>query len=201
MADYCIVTDDLGTLMSLAAVLPDDATADVLWLAEAPDQLADVAGRFGIHHVTVVRPVRLTDACEVVGPAIRGLLQTARVVVLDSSQASRDLAGWCTAVLASPVIWAADAIRLEDRTATVDRIVLGGDYRLVHEADIRDSPLVVLAKPTAQAATRGNAPARISELDVACGVDRLQVEAAALTETGGVRLTSARIVGAVGRGI
>lgn len=81
-----------------------------------------------------------------VGRALLPLLEPDSVVVLDSGQDARDLAGWLAMTRDAPVVWAAETIRsVDDGVVEVVRTAAGGRSRVVQE--VGAGLAVVLAKP------------------------------------------------------
>ena len=146
----------------------------------------------------------LDAPADVAGPVLRDLVEQSSVVLLDSSQASRDLAGWLCAVSDVALVWAADGLRSVDGGIEVDRVVAGGNYRLVHRVAVGRTA-VVLAKPTQAASTQGRvraAAARVSVLDTVAPTPLVRSSAVDGHGTGGgVPLAAARTVISIGRGI
>jgi electron transfer flavoprotein alpha subunit len=195
-----LLTWDLESAARLAGVVPAEASLTVL----APGQPAEVADALR------ELPADTLLACPALEPALepgalagaleRLLLERADVLVLDSSQASRDLAGWLAGSLGAPVVWAIDALRAtETGEVEADRILLDGSWRAVHALALEGPPAVVLARPGAAGARAGAAaPAATTlELDLPAPL----VLRSPLEQAGEVSLAGARAVLSVGRGV
>jgi electron transfer flavoprotein alpha subunit len=131
------------------------------------------------------------------------LLDSAGPILLESDQSSRDLAGWLSITLDAPVVWAIDALRAEDGQLEADRIVFGGEYRLVHRLAC-DDLVLVLGKPSlpASASDRGPHDAPIVvEQSLQLLPARVQVTKHEHADGEVIPLPGARIVVSVGRGI
>jgi electron transfer flavoprotein alpha subunit len=185
---FSVVASDATAAESLVRMLPGAVGVDVVLLGADPDDVADELRRLPVGRITVVPDVSGREEPHVVGSAVRELVGDS-VVVLDSTQSSRDLAGWLCAVLDLPMVWAVDAVRMAD----------GGGL----EADRVEAGAVVMAKPTAADPERGSAH---GSPDVVVHrptlpADRVRVVTAASVARDRVPLAAARIVLSIGRGI
>jgi electron transfer flavoprotein alpha subunit len=205
MADvrFTVVAQEPTAAESLVGMLPGSASVELVLLGTEASAVPAELRRLAVERIVAVADVTGREEPRVVGSAVRELV-AGRVVVLDSTQASRDLAGWLCAVLDVPLVWAVDAVRLaEDGGVEADRVVLGGSHRLVHHV-AGDRGAVVMAKPTGGAADRSAATGEVEVVahSAAVPADRVRVLAAATAASReGVPLAAARIVVSIGRGI
>jgi electron transfer flavoprotein alpha subunit len=100
---------------------------------------ADVEAPLAAARVVVVPGARLDDPLGRIGPPLLELVRDHAVILLDSSQPSRDLAGWLATKAGAQIAWAVariDGLR-------VARTVNGGDAHLVQELE---PPAILLTK-------------------------------------------------------
>lgn len=196
-----IAVDELRADM-LLGVVPPDAKTTIVLLGVTSEGVP--AGVRDLPAADIVAVPDVGEECQadVAGAVLVDLVRDFDVVVLDSAQGRRDLAGWLCAKLDRPLVWAIDALRLgAGGGIEADRVVSGGSYRLVH---YMSGPAVVLAKPTDAASyqdrPRAGAPA-IAQLSVAVPRSRVRVLSAGTGRNGSASLAAARTIISIGRGI
>jgi electron transfer flavoprotein alpha subunit len=191
MAERHLVVADGPRAADLVLGALDPAERDVACLLLGCDA-ADVDASLGAARVVVVPGARLDDPLGLIGPPLLELVRDHAVVLLDSSQPSRDVAGWLATRTGAQIAWA--VARVDGRR--MERIVNGGDARLVQELD---APAILLTKTSAPRGPASVAP-RVRTVAFPDGdgdVRTLGLEDAAQE----VHLSGARTVVAVGRGI
>lgn len=196
-----IAVDELRADMLLGLVPPEARTTIVLLGATSEAVPAGVRD-LPVEGIVAVPGLGETCQVDVAGEMLTELLRDFDVVVLDSAQGRRDLAGWLCANLDRPLVWAIDAIRLgENGGIEADRVVSGGSHRLVHHVSV---PAIVLAKPTVAASEqdrpRAGQPA-VSQLSMEAPRSRVRVVSASTNGNGGVSLAAAQVIISIGRGI
>ncbi|TYB42223.1 electron transfer flavoprotein subunit alpha/FixB family protein [Actinomadura chibensis] len=200
MRELTVVARDLGTARSLLGVAPTGmATRVVLLGAAAADD-----GARGLPADRVVAAPGLTGHDPAaLGPSLAPLLapflSTAGLVVLDSGQPARDLAGWLCASLDLPVAWAVERLgRAPDGAIEAERPVLDGGHRLVQR--LPAGPVIVLARPGPGPETVGTPV--LEHSDAASGPSALTVRPLDGGPAEPARgLAGARVVVSVGRGV
>jgi len=205
MADprFLVIAPDVATADALLGVVPASACVDVVVLGVGSGDLDPATCALPADSIRAVPALAADADADVVGPALVELIRAAAVTVLDSSQPGRDLAGWLSATLDRPLVWAIDAIEVDGGILRADRVVLGGSHRLVHEVGVA-AGVLVLAKPTLPASAQDrsrSAPADVTTLDVTAAAPRVRVLEASSDAAAGVPLNAARVVVSVGRGI
>lgn len=199
---FLVVARDERNGDDLLGIVPPGAPAQLVLLGMSAEDVSDSARTLPVDHVVVVPQAHAASEPAVVGEMLRDLVAEVDVVVLDSAQAGRDLAGWLCATLDLPLVWAIDALRLHECGGIeADRVVLGGSHRLVHRLP---TTAVVMAKPLQGASRQGRQRAQLADVVVhgAQGpVSRVHVLESGESHTAGVPLAGARIVVSVGRGI
>lgn len=196
-----IAVDELRADILLGLVPPDARTTIVLLGVTSEGVPAGVRA-LPVEDIVAVPDVGEDCQADVAGTVLVDLLRDFDVVVLDSAQGRRDLAGWLCAKLDRPLVWAIDALRLgEGGGIEADRVVSGGSHRLVHRVSV---PAIVLAKPTeaasAQDRPRAGQPA-VAQLSIEAPQSRVRVVSASTSGNGRVSLAAARVIISVGRGI
>lgn len=131
---------------------------------------------------------------ELAGPLLAPALDADSVVLLDGSQASRDLAGWLAVAAGARVAWAVESVRREPDGLLLRRVVNGGEGRLVERLAPGAGPLVLLTRATV-------APAPVAPAPVPGGEAPAHGDRAQTAATAPPQLASAAIVLSVGRGI
>ncbi|HEX9888559.1 MAG TPA: electron transfer flavoprotein subunit alpha/FixB family protein [Nitriliruptorales bacterium] len=198
-----VIAPDEASADALLGLVPAELPTELVVLDVAADDLTPATRGLPADRIVAVPQLPATSDAEVAGPFLRERVASAQLVVLDSSQAGRDLAGWLAVTLDLPLVWAIDALRQVDGHLQADRVVLGGTYRLVHEID-PGTPSLVLGKPTQPASAQDrprSAPAEVVEETGEAGVSRVRVLESPDGEIEGVPLAAARTVLSVGRGI
>lgn len=198
-----VISFEEASVDTLLGLVPSGRPADVIILGVAADEVGADVRALPAEEILAVPQVSSITEPDVVGSLLRDRIARAGLVVLDSSQAGRDLAGWLAIELDLPIVWAVDAIRLEDGRMLADRVVLGGSHRLVHELDYGIPPLV-LGKPTIPASAQDRSkvgPAELIESVDEPSESRVRVLQHSNGGAEGVPLAAARTVISVGRGI
>lgn len=196
---FLVVASDPATADLLLGVVPATANSTIIYLGEAPDDLAALP----CDRVLSVSSLSASAEAPVVGAVLRDLIQQPDVLVLDSSQPSRDLSGWLAATLDLPLVWAVDALSVSDEGALVaDRVVLGGSHRLVHELEA-GLGAIVMVKPTSAASSQARAAktTALAEHEAELPEGRVRVLSAAPSRRSGAGLGAARVILSIGRGI
>lgn len=196
---FVVVASDTHTADLLVGIVPQDQRVTVLYLGAPSVELEALPA----DRVVFVPSLSSSMEAAVLGLGLRELIAPLDVVVLDSSQPSRDLAGWMSATLDLPVIWAVDALAVSEAgVITADRIVLGGSHRLVHEV-AGGSGAIVMAKPTSSASDQDRPPrlAEVVEHRAEPAEGRVRVISGTSTPRVGAGLGAARIILSIGRGI
>lgn len=205
MVDCLVIAPDVPGALGLLGVLSPEVTARVVLLAEGSgeDDAREEASALPVESVLVLPDVGPATSLELLGLVVQSQVDSSRAVVLDSSQASRDLAGWLSATLDIPLLWAIDRLWSTQDGLEASRVALGGAARLIHRFD-RAATTIALAKPTGQVSgrtsngtTRARVEVRRTE-HVAPAVAVLEREP---SHMGAVPLAGARVVVTVGRGI
>lgn len=198
-----VIAPDEPTADALLGLVPRELPTELVLLNATAAGLTEATRALPVERIVAVPQLGADVLAEVAGPFLRERIEGAQLVVLDSSQTARDLAGWMSVTLDVPLVWAIDALRLDDGAILADRVVLGGAHRLVHRVDAGTST-VVLAKPTRAASEQDRprlAPAEVIELHGEPGTSRVRVLETAAEHLDGVPLAAARTVISVGRGI
>jgi electron transfer flavoprotein alpha subunit len=191
MAERYLVVADGPRSADLVLGALDAAERDVACLLLGC-AAADLEAPLAAARVVVVPGARLDDPLGRIGPPLLELVRDHAVILLDSSQPSRDLAGWLATKAGAQIAWAVariDGLR-------VARIVNGGDAHLVQELE---PPAIVLTK-TSTPRGPGSGAAEITTIAFSEG--DAEVRSLGLDDASQeVHLSGARAVVAVGRGI
>jgi electron transfer flavoprotein alpha subunit len=200
---FTVAAWDATTAQQLLSIVPPDQPVELVLLGVDASQIPPSVRLLPVDRIVAVSGARPGDQPAVVGTALARILDAASVVVLDSTQDSRDLAGWMCATLDLPLVWAIDAIRLTDRDGIeADRIVLGGSHRLVHFVG-HDRTVVVMARPTRESSRHQHraSPAEVVIHDVPAPRSRLRLGGARRERVVEAPLAAARTVIGIGRGV
>lgn len=136
------------------------------------------------------------------GESILEEVRDAQVVILESTQRRRDLAGWLSARLTAPLVWGVSEIRSDEEEIEADQLVLGGSHKLIHHMRREAGPLVALAKPVTSIAPQSRQGiTRFRQLGAPDIEPRVRVLEAAGPSNDGVPLAAAKTIISVGRGI
>ncbi len=199
MSSHVVVAGDPATAdLVLGALDPEVARRETtcVLLGVDPEAVAAYAPGLAAARVAVAPGASLDAPPAALGPALLPHLGTAGTVLLDSSQAARDLAGWLAVSDGARVVWAVE--RVDHDGLCLTRMVYGGNARLRQQLPRAGGRVVALTKASALlSATAPPWRAPVTTLELAVPSDHgADVEGA-----GEVRLTGARIVIAVGRGV
>lgn len=193
--EFVIVARDAESAQSLATILPCGTDPLIALVGADPES----ARRLSVSRVVVLLGVSYATPPHALGPLLRPLLSG--VVVLDSTQPSRDLAGWAVMTLDAPVVWAVDAMRVTPDGLELDRVLLGGSHRLVHRIDDAKAA-IVLAKPSAtepEGVTKREPVVDVIAADLS--VSRTRIVETRRADESLVPLSAARVIVSVGRGV
>ena len=200
MSGRVVVAGDPATAdLVLGALDPEVARRETtcILLGAAAEAVAAYAPGLAAARVAVAPGASLDAPPATLGPALLPHLGTTETVLLDSSQGARDLAGWLAVSHGARVVWAVE--RVDHDGLGLTRIVDGGDARLRQRLPRAGGRVVALTKagaPLSATAPPWRAP--ITTLDLLAPAND---SADVVGDAGEVRLTGARIVVAVGRGI
>lgn len=195
---FLVVAPDATTADLLLGSIPTEAGSTIVYLGSAPDELRSLP----CDRIVSLPSLSAITEPAVVGAVLRDLIELGDVVVLDSSQPSRDLAGWLSASLDLPLIWAVDSLVLAENEALIaERVVLGGTHRLLHEAS-PGKGVVVMVKPVTAASQQERAPRNpeIVERSVELAEGRVRVVSGS-ADIRGAGLGAARVIVSIGRGV
>jgi electron transfer flavoprotein alpha subunit len=196
-----VIGADERSTRALLSVLPPDEPVLAVQLGpigEAAIRRLPVAAV--AHNPDVdVQQVAAADLADL----IAGRVPAAGVVVLDSAQWSRDVAGCLAQRHGAAVVWAVDRISFDFSAVLADRVVLGGSHRLVHRIDPRAGMTIVLAKPISADNRLAQRPPAVTVAPTPFVPARVRVRAIESRELDGsaVVLPAARVVVCIGRGI
>ena len=188
-----IAAPDADAAAQLLAVVPKDSDPHIVMFGSS------AAPHLKVSRITLLPRIDFRYSPDVLGPALWPVVEEADVLVLDSTQYSRDLAGWAVGRLGVSLVWAADSIRTTgEGVVEVDRITLGGSHRLVHE--LVRTPAVVLARAgRSVVSTSGSPEVVVNEMEP--GPSSVRVTAGDTIADGLAPLSGSRIVVSIGRGI
>lgn len=170
-ARFVVVATDYQLADRLLGVLPHgcEATTELVLLGHAVADVADEARGLPVSRIHAIDRIAADAEPAVLGAALSPLLAPGTTLLLDSSQPSRDAAGWLTITCDAPLVWAVDAIRSSAEGLEADRVVLGGSHRLVHTLP-SDAASIIMLKPTASATEQGRRRDTLAEVVAASGL-------------------------------
>jgi electron transfer flavoprotein alpha subunit len=203
MADrFLAIAGDVGAADLLLGVLPEDVSCEVLVLgSKAGDVEAECSG-LPAERVKVAPELSLTSDPDQLGKALGPMFDEADYVLLDSSQAARDLAGWAAASLEAAVVWAVTAVRSVAGVVEADRITLGGSHHLVHKVEKGKAFFLTRGSVPASATRTPAKPPSVEEIKVdSPAPSRIRILQRAGSSDEKIPLQGSRIVLSVGRGI
>lgn len=198
-ADAYAAASVLGTVAQAEA----RARAECILLGRGLDAADPELARLPFARVALAEGVPADADVDEIGarllPHLTGLDAT---VLLDSSQDSRDLAGWLAARLDATLVWAVESLTCgADACVRAHQAAEGGEALLVHRLPAV-GPSLVLTRPRAlEASEAAGATPAIELLAVDPVAERLE---GTVAEGGGASrhdLQAARVVIGVGRGI
>lgn len=206
--DVIVVAWDAVSAEAAAKAIPTGDRTRVLLITTSPDEAADDARSLPADAVTIVTIGQRDPEAAAVAYGLIDILREADVIVLDSSQQSRDLAGWLVGTLNSPLVWAVDAFHHDVRQNAervgrleAERIFLAGNHRLIHQVDAHDAPIVLLLKAPVAGRPEAVTEPAIDRIDLDLSGQRVTTESANTSPKRGRALSGARMVLSVGRGI
>jgi electron transfer flavoprotein alpha subunit len=203
---FVVVATDHLLADRLLGSLPEDcdSTTELALLGHAVSDVTDAARSLPVSRVHAIEGVAPDAEPAMLAAALAPLLGPDTTLLLDSSQPSRDVAGWLSITRDAPIVWAVDAIRIAVDALEVDRVVLGGSHRLVHALPL-DAASIIMLKPTASATEQGrgrSTPAEVVEAHVSLPEPRVQTDVMNPVAADGLApLPVAKVIVSVGRGI
>ncbi len=194
-----VIGSDEHATRALLSVLPAPREAQVVQLgALQRDALLGLPVAAVAHYPDVdVQGLAASDLADLVerhAPA-------SGLVVLDSAQWSRDVAGYLAHRRGAAVVWAVDRVAERDGGAIAEHVVLGGSHRLVHRLAPDDGLTVVLAKPVGAVEQRAPSVPALTVQPLPPVRSLVRELARTPHRRHGLPLAQARIVVCIGRGI
>ncbi|WP_242908071.1 electron transfer flavoprotein subunit alpha/FixB family protein [Actinomadura terrae] len=194
MREVTVIARDVVSAGALLGIVPSGAATRVVLLGEA-----DGADGLAADRVLVAPGLSGHDPAAI-GPPLAPLLAATRLIVLDSGQPARDLAGWLCATLDLPLVWAVERLACRpDGGIEAERPVLDGGHRLVQRLP-EGRPVIVLARPGAVAREAGRPVVERADLRAAPSALTVRPleQGVAMSARG---LAGARMIVSVGRGV